>query len=192
MIYRYPRALPPHFTELNFLEVYNRIWALNSLIVGIDTWMATQPDNPTAPGHSACLKGLLACIEVRPVSLSAENVGAGRSAEDNGTNHKRKAESLSIVFPPQKFLCEWAESLPIPPEGKVLSLILGCSAQCPSHCERCGRQDRLCHESWANTLSPDGQDLSWSQSPTLAADLLTAGRNLPLVTWPILEKVRPS
>lgn len=58
--------------------------------------MATQPDNPTAPGHSACLKGLLACIEVRPVSLSAENVGAGRSAEDNGTNHKRKAESLSI------------------------------------------------------------------------------------------------
>lgn len=68
---------------------------------GLIQWMATQAENPITPGHFACLKGLLACIQV---NLSTENVGAGRSAEDNSTNHKRKAEGLSIMFLPQKFL----------------------------------------------------------------------------------------
>lgn len=73
---------------------------------GLIQWMATQPENPTTPGHSACLKGVLTCIQVGPECLSTENVGAGRSAEDNATNHKRKAEGLSIMFLPQKFLWE--------------------------------------------------------------------------------------
>lgn len=103
--------------------------------------MATQAENPITPGHFACLKGLLACIQV---NLNTENVGAGRSAEDNGTNHKRKAEGLSIMFLPQKFLWGWAKFLQIPPEGNVLSLIPGCSAQAPSYWERCGSsKDRL-------------------------------------------------
>lgn len=54
-----------------------------------------------------CLfKGVTECIQVGPVSLSTENVGAGRSAEDDGTNHTRKAEGSSIMFLPQKFLWE--------------------------------------------------------------------------------------
>lgn len=75
---------------------------------GLIQWMATQPENPTTPGHSACLKRLLTHRQVGPVNLtsSTENVGAGRPAEDNGTNHKRKAEGLSIMFLPQKFLWE--------------------------------------------------------------------------------------
>lgn len=199
-IFRYPRALPPHFTKLNFPEFFNKIWSLNSLIVLVlfkflsirDWYNGKQHNQKIPPLHSGVLSRTFCLFK------GVIDTYAGRDSEFNYRKcrcrkitrswYKSEKESRRLVLP-QKFLLEWAESLQIPPEGNVLSLILGCSAQAPSYWERCGRQqDRLWHES----LSPDGQDLSWSQSLRLAADPLTAGRNLPLVTWPILEKVRPT
>lgn len=130
-------------------------------------------------------RNYLTCIQVEPVSLiwSTKNEAAGRSAEAHGTTHKRKAKSLFIVFAPQKApvsLCEWAESLPMPPERDVLSPILGCTAQMPSHHGRCGwQQDRPWHtETWVKSFSLGGQDLGWSQSLRLAGDAFMAGKIL--------------